>query len=86
MVRGIDKTDIFKDDQNRALFLERLGLNVSDGKNSAYAWVLMTNHVHILFKSGKDGISGVMRKLLNMVRPVLQPPPQTDRPTSRKPL
>jgi REP element-mobilizing transposase RayT len=24
----------------------------------------MDNHVHILFKSGKDGISTVMRKLL----------------------
>jgi putative transposase len=64
MVRGIDKTDIFKDDQDRSLFLERLGLNVADGKSAVYAWVLMTNHVHILFKSGKDGISGVMRKLL----------------------
>jgi len=24
----------------------------------------MSNHVHILFKSGKDGVSAVMRKLL----------------------
>ncbi len=64
MVRGIDKTDIFKDDQDRGLFLERLGLNVADGKSTVYAWALMRNHVHILFKSGKDGISCVMRKLL----------------------
>jgi REP element-mobilizing transposase RayT len=64
MVRGINKTDIFEDDQDRSLFLERLGLNVGEGKSAIYAWVLMTNHVHILFRSGKDGISGVMRKLL----------------------
>ncbi len=64
MVRGINKTDIFKDDQDRGLFLERLGLNVGEGESAVYAWVLMTNHVHLLFRSGKNGISGVMRKLL----------------------
>lgn len=64
MVRGINKADIFKDDQDKSLFLERLALNLGEGKSSIYAWVLMTNHIHLLFKSGKDGISVVMRKLL----------------------
>lgn len=64
MVRGINKSDIFEDDQDRDLFLQRLGQTVSEGECSVYAWVLMSNHVHILFKSGKDGISAVMRKLL----------------------
>jgi len=64
MVRGINKSDIFKDDQDKALFIERLGQNVIEGKCSVYAWVLMENHVHLLFKSGQRGISAVMRKLL----------------------
>ena len=64
MVRGINKSDIFKDDQDKILFVERLGQNVIDGKCSVYAWVLMDNHVHLLFKSGQQGISAVMRKLL----------------------
>ncbi len=64
MVRGINKTDIFKDDRDKALFLERLGKNVLEGKCFIYAWVLMDNHIHLLFKSGKHGISAVMRKLL----------------------
>jgi putative transposase len=64
MVRGINKSDIFKDDQDKTLFLERLGQNVIEGKCSVYAWVLMDNHVHLLFKSGQQGISAVMRKLL----------------------
>jgi len=64
MVRGINKADIFDDDQDKALFLERLGNNVTEGKCTIYAWVLMSNHVHMLFKSGKEGISSVMRKLL----------------------
>jgi len=64
MVRGINKTDIFDDDQDRARFLERLGDTVTEGQCTVYAWALMSNHVHILFKSGKQGISSVMRKLL----------------------
>jgi REP element-mobilizing transposase RayT len=64
MVRGIDKCSIFRDDQDKTGFLERLGQTVSEGKCTVYAWVLMDNHVHILFKSGKDGISAVMRKFL----------------------
>lgn len=64
MVRGINKAAIFNDDQDRTRFLERLGENIVEAKCSIYAWVLMTNHVHILFKSGGKGISTVMRQLL----------------------
>ena len=64
MVRGINQSGIFEDDQDKTLFVERLGQNVIDGKCSVYAWVLMDNHVHLLFKSGQQGISAVMRKLL----------------------
>ncbi|MFH1288144.1 MAG: transposase [bacterium] len=64
MIRGINKSDIFVDDDDRNKFLERLGKNIIEGKCSIYAWVLMNNHVHILFKSGEKGISEVMRKLL----------------------
>src|SRR3990172_2084561 len=64
MVRGINKSAIFNDDQDRQKFLERLRENVITAGAVVYAWVLMTNHVHILFKSGKQGISVVMRKQL----------------------
>jgi putative transposase len=64
MVRGIDKSKIFRDDEDKTRFLERLGQTVDEGKSSVYAWALMDNHVHILFKSGTYGISTVMRRLL----------------------
>jgi REP element-mobilizing transposase RayT len=64
MVRGINKSAIFEDDQDRIKFLERLGGNVVEAKCGIYAWVLMTNHVHLLFRSGGKGLSSVMRKLL----------------------
>jgi REP-associated tyrosine transposase len=63
MVRGINKSAIFRDNQDRARFLERLGETVSAAQASVYAWVLMKNHVHILFKSGGEGVSAVMRRL-----------------------
>jgi REP element-mobilizing transposase RayT len=64
MVRGINKSVLFSDDQDRQKFLERLAENIGEAKCAIYAWVLMTNHVHLLFKSGNKGISAVMRKLL----------------------
>jgi REP element-mobilizing transposase RayT len=64
MARGIDKTNIFRDDEDKIRFLERLGRIVAEGKCVIYAWVLMDNHVHLIFKSGETGVSTAMRKLL----------------------
>lgn len=64
MVRGNNKENIFTDDQDKSKFLQRLGENIAEAKCSVYSWVLMSNHVHMLFKSGQKGISAVMRKLL----------------------
>ena len=64
MVRGINKSTIFEDDEDREQFLNRLGGNITDARASVYAFALMTNHAHVLFKSGKPGISAVMRKQL----------------------
>ena len=64
MVRGINKSAIFNDDQDKIRFLDRLGQKVMERQYAVYAWVLMDNHVHLLFRSGKAGISSVMRRLL----------------------
>ena len=64
MVRGINKVAIFKDDQDRVCFLGRLGQNIVETQSSIYAWALMRTHAHLLVRSGRPGISGVMRKLL----------------------
>lgn len=64
MVRGINRTHIFNDNEDRKKFLEKLGEHIIAGKCAVYAWALMDNHVHILFRSGEKGISAVMRKLL----------------------
>jgi len=64
MVRGIEKTDIFWDDEDRKAFLNRVDQLVSSTKTRIPAWVLMPNHVHLLLFSGPEGISKFMRRLL----------------------
>jgi putative transposase len=65
MIRGINSLNIFKDDQYRGRFLDRLNQNICGGHCSIYAWVLMDSHIHLLFRSGKQGITTVMRRLLS---------------------
>lgn len=46
MLRGINKSSMFEDDQDRSQFLRRLEKNITAADARVYAWVLMTNHVH----------------------------------------
>ena len=64
--RGINSSAIFKDDQDKVRFLDRLGQNISEGHCFIYARVLMDNHIHLLFRGGMQGISAVMRRLLTL--------------------
>ena len=64
MIRGIERRKIFKDNQDRNNFLERLGRLVSETNTGCYAWVFMSNHAHFLFKMGDVGLSTLMRRLL----------------------
>ncbi len=64
IIRGIERKAIFKDSADRANFVERLARIISETKTGCYAWVLMTNHVHLLLKTGLAPIATVMRRLL----------------------
>jgi len=64
MIRGIERSPIFKDDQDRGDFISRMGMLVQQTGTKILAWALMRNHVHLLFFSGPTGISKFMRRLL----------------------
>lgn len=64
MARGIERSLIFRDDKDRTLFLERLGLLSEILQTPLYAWALIPNHFHLLLRSGPDGLSHFMRRLL----------------------
>jgi len=64
IIRGIEKKPIVKDDTDRADFVDRMGKLAPESKSPIYAWALMTNHAHILMRSGPKGLPGFMRRLL----------------------
>ncbi len=64
IIRGIEGREIFRDDHDRNAFIDRLGNILLDTQTGCLAWVLMSNHVHLLLQTGADPISTVMRRLL----------------------
>lgn len=65
IIRGIEKGDIVKDDEDRKEFLRRMGELAKGTGTSIYAFAVMTNHAHILLKSGEQGLSTFMRRFLS---------------------
>jgi hypothetical protein len=48
IVRGIEKRRIVDDDQDRGMFVGRLGDLSKKLHTAVYTWALMTHHAHIL--------------------------------------
>ncbi|MBW1933913.1 MAG: transposase [Deltaproteobacteria bacterium] len=57
ITRGLNRQDIFLDDCDRNDFLGRLEKNLSLTGCRCYAWVLMSNHLHLLIENLGDGVS-----------------------------
>ena len=64
IARGIENRKIFQDSYDRNNFLDRLGGIISETETRCYAWALMPNHFHLLFKTGLVPLATVMRRLL----------------------
>ena len=65
IVRGIEGGKIVKDDQDRDNFISRLGTLAKETSTAIYGWALLTNHAHILLRSGAAGLPTLMRRLLS---------------------
>lgn len=72
MMRGIDRRDIFADDQDRGKFLKILRTVTApkdrDGKPlppycHIHAYCLMDNHIHLLIAEGAEDIGTVMKRI-----------------------
>jgi REP element-mobilizing transposase RayT len=64
MVRGIERSKIFQDEEDRQAFVERIRSLVEETGTRILAWALMDNHVHLLIISGPFGLPTFMRRLL----------------------
>ena len=59
--RGNDRRAIFKDDADRSLFLEKLKLSVEIYAAKLHAYVLMSNHFHLIVQTPRANLSEFMR-------------------------
>ncbi len=64
IVRGIERCDIFLDDEDRSHFLERFTSLLIATETRCFAWSLMSNHFHLLLKPTLVPLSLFMRRLL----------------------
>ena len=64
IIRGIERKPIFKDDVDCHNFLNRMGAILLESSTPCFAWALMTNHAHLLLRTGNIPISTIMRRLL----------------------
>lgn len=63
MVRGVNRNDIFHDDQDHVRFLETLERAKTSGGCELLAYCLMSNHVHLLLRENGDDISKSMKRI-----------------------
>ena len=64
MVRGIDRTALFRDDRDRVDFVARVARLVERGALAVSAWALLPNHAHLLVRTGTHPLPRSMRSLL----------------------
>ena len=64
IARGIERRDIFEDDQDRCDFLKNPGLILEQTETACFAWSLMSNPFHLLLGTGAVPVATVMRRLL----------------------
>ncbi|MDO9565455.1 MAG: hypothetical protein Q7J15_01730 [Candidatus Desulfaltia sp.] len=57
IARGIERSDIFKDNTDRNNFLNRLGKIIKETNTCCFGWALIPNHFHLLLKTGDMPIS-----------------------------
>jgi REP element-mobilizing transposase RayT len=64
MVRGIERTAIVFDDEDRLEFLNWIGKAADKTGTVIYVWAMMTNHAHLLLRIGLTGLLSFIRKVL----------------------
>lgn len=63
MVRGINRQDIFHDDEDREKFLDILKKVKEISQCELYGYCLMDNHVHLLIREGNEDLSQIMKRI-----------------------
>ncbi len=63
ITRGVDRQDIFHDEQDFAKFLALVAVQKANLPFYLYAYCLMTNHFHLLIERRVDDIGRIMQRV-----------------------
>ena len=63
ILRGINKQTIFEDDEDRIKFIQTFKECKNRSSMEIFAYCLMSNHIHLLIKEGKEDLGITMRRL-----------------------
>jgi len=63
VLRGINKQRIFEDTQDYHKFLETIKISKDKSGYTLFAYCLMSNHVHLLIKEGKESLGNSFRRI-----------------------
>jgi putative transposase len=64
IVRGIEGRNIVDNRWDREDLLSRIGTIALETETAIYAWALLSNHFHLLLRSGPRGLPKYMRRIL----------------------
>ncbi|VAX00967.1 hypothetical protein MNBD_GAMMA21-1113 [hydrothermal vent metagenome] len=65
MGRGLERRNIFSNDEDKTDFLERLGIGLAQTQCQCLAFAMMSNHYHLLIRVESTPLSRLMSKLLS---------------------
>jgi REP element-mobilizing transposase RayT len=78
--RGNARAKIFADDEDRRVFLELLGKEISQQRWRCYAHCLMGDHYHLLIETPEANLVTGMRRFNGVYTQGVQPSPSPGRP------
>ena len=63
IIRGINRQDIFQDEEDKSVYLDRLSRYKNECSFELYAYCLMSNHLHLLVREVGESVSGIMKRI-----------------------
>ncbi len=64
IIRGIERKPIFDEDRDKEDFVKRCSTLLPETMTACYAWSILSNHVHMLLRTGIAPLSTVMSRIL----------------------
>jgi len=63
MLRGVNGQDIFNDEEDKDKFIDTLNKYRNICEYKIYGYCLMSNHIHLLIKEGKETVSQAIKRI-----------------------